>query len=263
MKLGIVIPLKAKLVSRNWDITSMCLERTLRSVEAQTSENWDAIVVGHDKPDFLNNDTFKTRFSTIETPSPFPPRDAHRTVNWDWVKDRAHDRNRKIIRGMQLLSNKAIDYWYYLDGDDFIHRKFVESLSAIDLKAGAVLEHGYLWYSGLRRIIPHFDMVNLCGSTAILRNSDTEIPNDLDPKQYHNVAFCRDHRNYRQFFVESRGGEYVQIRTPLLAYSVGHGDNSSDGYRNTIIKRLKAWAKPYVRGRKIDPATAHDFCLAE
>ncbi len=263
MKLGIVIPLKSKLASRNWSVTSACLEQTVKCIERQTSSNWEAIVVGHDKPDLFELPSLKTRFSTIETPSPIPPADGHRKVTGQWIRDRSVDRNRKIIRGMQLLRGEGIDYWYYLDADDLLHREFVERLFSMDLQSGAVLYEGYLWYSRIQRIIPYANMPIICGSTVILRAGDFEIPNSLDLDELNKVPYCRyEHMRLPQFFVEECNGKFVNIMDRLLAYSVGHGDNSSDGYRDTILKRIKAWAKPYIRGRKIDSETLSSFSLA-
>lgn len=262
MKIGILIPLKSKVVSRNWAITTACLEQTVKCLEHQTSFNWEAVVVGHDKPAFFDSQKLKTRFTTVETPSPIPPSDGYRKVNWSWIRDRAIDRNRKIIRGMQFLQNEGIDYWYYLDGDDLLHREFVERLAAIDLKAGAVLYEGYLWYPRSQRIISYTNMPIICGSTVIIRSADFEIPKSLDIEELGKVPYCRyTHMDLPRYFDAECNGQYVNVLDRLLAYTVGHGDNTSDGFRDTFIKRLKSWAKPYIRGRRIDSGSLCDFSL--
>ena len=53
MKLGIVIPLKAKLVAKDWPTTCKNLERTVSSILNQSSSNFQAVVVGHDCPEFI------------------------------------------------------------------------------------------------------------------------------------------------------------------------------------------------------------------
>jgi glycosyltransferase involved in cell wall biosynthesis len=263
MKLGIVIPLKAKVVSRDWAITSACLEQTVKCLERQTSHSWEAIVVGHDQPDFFKSAPLKTRFAIVDTPSPIPPVDGYRKVDWNWIRERAIDRNRKIIRGMQLLRDEGIDYWYYLDGDDLLHREFVARLAAIDLKAGAVLHEGYLWYPRSKRVIPYSNMPIICGSTVIIRAANFEIPKSLDIEELGKVPYCRyNHVDLARYFDEECNGQYVNVMDRLLAYSVGHGDNTSDGFRDTFVKRLKSWAKPYIRGRRIDSSTLCDFSLA-
>lgn len=262
MKLGILIPLKAKQVARNWSVTCACLEQTLKSIEAQTSDDWEAIVVGHDKPEFLESGSFKTQFSVLDKPAPTAPSHAYRKVDWEWVKVRARDRNSKIIRGMQILSDKNIDYWYYLDGDDLIHKQFVETLMSQDLQAGATIHEGFLWYAASRRVIPYTNMPIICGSTAVIRTSDVEVPQTLDYSEWSKVPYCcYNHREIARYFEEEHNGRYVPVAERLLAYSVGHGDNTSDGFRDTPIKRLKAWAKPYILGRKIDQTFARNFSL--
>ncbi|MDE0940370.1 MAG: hypothetical protein OSA43_10475 [Pirellulales bacterium] len=51
-KLGIVIPLKSKMASRNWDVTTVTLQFTIDSILNQTDARYEVAVVVHEKPDF-------------------------------------------------------------------------------------------------------------------------------------------------------------------------------------------------------------------
>ncbi len=62
MKIGIVIPLKSKSVSKNWDVTSSNLLRTVKSIEMQACPDFRSVVVGHDIPDFFDKGNFCTDF---------------------------------------------------------------------------------------------------------------------------------------------------------------------------------------------------------
>lgn len=263
LRLGIVIPLKAKAASRDWGVTSACLEQTLRSVEGQTSTNWVAVVVGHERPDFLRFGEFAVEFERLDTPPVRRPVDAHRKRNSIWEVEYTLDKNRKIVRGMQLLRNRGVDYWFALDSDDLIHRELIDRLSSIDLKSGAILDGGYLVFASKRRAISYADMSAICGSTSILRASDCPIPQSLDVRDIQRVPYCRySHTDMTRYFEDERNGEFVRIKEKLLAYSLGHGDNCSDGFRDTLFQRIKAWSKPYLLGTRLGKATCNDFALS-
>ena len=263
IKLGIVIPLKSKVASRDWAVTSACLKRTLTSLEAQTSGNWVSVVVGHERPDCFKSDCYRTDFSSLELPAPQPPPGAHRTRNAMWEKQRILDKNRKLVRGLQLLCDRGIDYWFYLDADDLLHREFTERVSRMNLRAGAILDGGYVYFPSTRRILPESDMSAICGSTSILRAGDVPIPDSLEIDCITRVPWCRySHMQMDRYFQNEAGGEFLRIGERLIAYSMGHGDNCSDGYRDTSVRRLKAWLKPYVLGLRLSPAVRSDFSLA-
>ncbi len=53
MKIGIVIPLKAKIISKNWDEVSLNVKNTVNSVLNQTNDSFRLAVIGHNCPDSL------------------------------------------------------------------------------------------------------------------------------------------------------------------------------------------------------------------
>ena len=71
MTFGIVIPLKSKKISRDWNVTSGTLERTINSVLAQTDGDFIVVVAGHDKPEFMDGLSDKRiRFVSVDFPIP-------------------------------------------------------------------------------------------------------------------------------------------------------------------------------------------------
>ncbi len=257
MKLGIVIPLKSKATSRNWRVTCRSFQDTLNSVESQTSSSYAAIVVGHDKPDFLEKSVYRTQFHELEYPPPNPQSSSFRP------KDYIIDKNRKIVRGMQLLQGHEIDYWFELDADDLIHKSFVESLSNLDCKSGCILDGGYVLYKAEGRIIPTSDLSSICGSTSVLSNSRFEIPDTLTEEALRSVPWCRySHRYMTQYFEEELGGHFLRVTDRLIAYTMGHGDNLSDRWRRKPVQKVKAWLKKYLLGRVLNPELRAAFSLS-
>jgi hypothetical protein len=59
VKIGIVIPFKSKEVAKDWKIACKNLNATVDSVLNQNSRNYKAVVVGHDQPDFFEDEHYK------------------------------------------------------------------------------------------------------------------------------------------------------------------------------------------------------------
>ena len=215
MKIGIVIPLKAASASRNWASTCERLVDTLASLGIQTSQNYEAVVVGHDCPAEIEWGK-KVTFHAIDTPAPTLE------IAKEFATDNRRftlDKNRKIVRGMQALRNANIDYWFTLDADDLIHRDFVKTVSETRTDTGMLLNGGYLIYLPHKRCTPCNNMVQLCGSTSVLCSHRISIPESLDETEIEKVPWCRyAHMNMASYFKDELGSESLDITTPLIGY---------------------------------------------
>ena len=112
MKLGIVIPLKAKSASRNWEATTTALHRTLYSVRQQSQASYEAIVIGHDRPQFM--DEFKPHITFAATTNPAPTlttaSEFSNNNNNNNNNRYTFDKNFKILLGMQTLLKRTISH---------------------------------------------------------------------------------------------------------------------------------------------------------
>ncbi len=131
--LGIVIPLKAEVNSRNWAVTSDALRLTLEAIAGQTSKNHCCTVVGHTKPE-LEWEHFgekNIRFDRVRNfeAVPFLSWSAH-----DRQQAITKDKNTKILQGVTSLTNQAtkISHWFALDADDIIANDFVSSILTLN-----------------------------------------------------------------------------------------------------------------------------------
>lgn len=245
-RLGIVIPLKSKAASRNWSITCTSLEDTIRSIDNQTSNNFEAIIVGHETPNFLNKGKHNITFHKIEND---PPKKAADEFTQE---DYTLDKNSKIIRGMQLIKNRGVSYWFTLDADDLMDRHFVEIILDRNLQSGCIIDGGHVIYKSRKRVVPHDNISLLCGSTSILCNEYIEIPEKLDKETMKSVPWCRySHTDMTKYFENELNAPYTRISDRLIGYVMGHGDNCSDGYRMSIIQKVKSYLKPLIIGQRL------------
>ncbi len=256
MKLGIVIPLKAKSASRNWEATTTALHRTLCSVRQQSQASHEAIVIGHDRPQFM--DEFQPHITFAETTNPAP---TLTTASEFSNKNNRYtfDKNFKILRGMQLLLERTISHWYALDADDLLCENFVETLAADGCKNGAVLDGGYLVYPHIRRYIACSELSQYCGSTSVLTAEQVRITQDATTS--HCAWFRYPHTKMHSYFQDELDISYTRVFDPIVGYVLGHGDNCSDGYRTSTLNRLCSKIKPWLKGKPVDNQLAQNLSL--
>jgi len=259
MKLGIVIPLKAKSVSRNWEATTTALHRTLCSVRQQSHASFEAIVVGHDRPQFM--DEFQPHVTFAVTTNPAPTL----TTASEFSKNNnryTFDKNFKILQGMQLILDRGISHWYTLDADDLLCVNFVETLAADGCKNGAVLDGGYLVYPHIGRYIACAELSQYCGSTSVLTAEQAEMTKDITTPTTADCAWFRyPHTKMHSYFRDELDIPYTSFSDPIVGYVLGHGDNCSDGYRTNPLNRFRSKLKPWLKGKPIDNQLAQNLGL--
>ena len=248
MKIGILIPLKSKQVSKNWDITCKSLDATIKSLENQSDKEFDYMVVGHESPDFLVDKTWhgKSVFHSISEIQPPPAVGATQ-------HDYTIDKNSKIVKGIMLLKerNTEVKLWFPLDADDLIHQDLVKIIGQYDDPAGVILEHGYMYYPTNNRIVKTDNFSMYCGSSGMIADRYIQCPHVFTSESIKEVPFCRyPHMNLDKFFTSEINQSYKIPKAFLATYILAHGDNISDGYRESLLTQLKAKCKPYIKGRK-------------
>ncbi|WP_020408134.1 glycosyltransferase family A protein [Hahella ganghwensis] len=255
MKLGIVIPLKAKSISRNWQITCQALHRTIQSIIQQSVDNYDVVIVGHDCPDFLKDHTIP-RIKFISVSTPVPDRSAPGFTHQDLILDK----NIKIVTGIAALKSGNIDFWYQLDSDDLLHRDFVKTIGTLDGYAGAIIDGGYIVYDSCNRAIETKSMSQYCGSTSILADRYLTVPINITKETIGQIPWARyPHMAMQRFFKEEIKEPYLQVNDNMISYMLASGDNISDRWRDSPIKALKAYLKPYIKGRRLNNSLREQF----
>lgn len=247
--LGIVIPPKSKAVSTDWGNVTQSLMRTLRSIDGQDCERFRAVVVGHEKPDGFPDHV--ARFHRLEIPIPaLSEKDDFRKRD---QFDRILDKNRKITRGVQLLSKTpGITHWFYLDADDLLASNFVSTALAVE-KAGAIIDSGVT--IRIDRGIVYFEneLAQVCGSTCVLSNQVMQIGDGLEENAVNSIPWCQYSHSQMDRFFDRERLEFDRLAAgPLVGYVVGHGDNCSDEFRSGIIPVIRSRIKALMKGKRFD-----------
>ena len=263
--LGFVVPIKPKRFSKDWNYDNQLLERTARSICAQTSDQFKLIIVYNEKPTI----SFEHK-NIIYVHYPFPPvsvneiEDFESYVMHHYSKEygeRMMDKGKKIHYGCKIAIEVGCKYIMGVDSDDLIHNKIAEFVEANrhDNAAGWRIKKGYIYEENSLILVKKFDIQNINGSTHIIRNDLITIPDfssnlfwDYNLFEAHGYTFTR----LKDFHNESLA-DYPFFG---LIYIV-HKNNYSNILRLTKVLSLKNIIKKIIRGKFLSNRIREEYNL--
>lgn len=241
MKIGIIIPLKAKVIAKDWDIVEQSLLNTLLSVVKQSDDRFHVCVVGHDCPSYLNNKIEKLQNVSFVQFADFPP-PILGDNNADNQEKFEIDRTAKIQAGYNFLNDKEHDltHAFPLDADDLVHYKLVEKLSKFG-ESNFIIDNGYIYYAQSKVLNKTKAFSTFCGSSSILTtkfiNENMESGNTFIFKKVGHV--------HMKDYLSSNNVPFVVPNERLLMYVRDNGENISRlgklSYFYDIKRNLKKW----------------------
>ncbi len=177
MKIGIVIPLKAKSISKNWSIVEESLFQTLMSIKNQKCQNFEAVVVGHDCPSFLENkEQFGDNISFMLFDTRMPP-ELSSDQEQNQIKFEL-DRCSKIYQGYKYLKGYSVSHVFSLDADDLLRDDFVEFLLEKNTAHSFLIEKGYVFYKSKKILNEINNFSAFCGSSLVASSKLLENSNN-------------------------------------------------------------------------------------
>jgi len=161
--LAFIIPVRHPDSVKDWTVLHSYLRQTLASIAAQTSANWECVVVansGARLPDMPSN----CRVVSVDLPLPdMPDRETRLEAYYDAVR---YDKGLRIHAGLQGIA--AATYVMVVDFDDFVHRGLAEFVGARSGVTGWNINQGFVWGGGFLCFAkPNFHL--MCGTSHIIR----------------------------------------------------------------------------------------------
>jgi hypothetical protein len=165
-----VIPLKSKQFSKSWKRVTGIFERCIKSICNQTSSEFHAIVVCHEKPDIEFHHPNIT-YITVDFP---------KAKDTQQINQGRTDKGRKILRGLVEAKKFSPTHTMAVDADDCVSRNLAEFVKDNPNSNGWFINKGYKYQEGDKYIyVKRNDFYKMCGSCNILRydlNFITENP---------------------------------------------------------------------------------------
>lgn len=161
-----IVPLKSKLVSKDWDLVCKLLNRCLNSICNQTNSNFMVLVSCHEIPDTNYNNDSRIKFLQVD----FPPPNLKKTSEDYSLKEA--DKGKKILFATEYSKNLHVNYVMTVDADDCISNKISEFVNkkGRDTLPGWYINKGYLYPEGKK--YAYLNLKNfhtICGSCVIIK----------------------------------------------------------------------------------------------
>lgn len=158
-----VVPVRHPESVRDWSIVQGYLRQTLASIAAQTSYNWECVVVCN-KGALLPNMPPNCRVIRVDLPLPYmPDRETELEAYYDAVRN---DKGLRIHAGLHEISENA--HVMVVDADDFVHRRLAEFVDARRDDVGWNISQGFVW-SGGSWCFAQSGFHLMCGTSHIIR----------------------------------------------------------------------------------------------
>lgn len=240
--LAFVTSLRHPQNSADYNRVESLLEVTLKSVTAQTSEDYVVIVVGNQQPSFALPE--KVKFVPVDFPAPAPPSGAQ-TARAPFV----WDKGTKIGVGLIAARAYSADYVMIFDADDFVSRRLAAFARDNPDQPGWVVADG-LMYSGTREVVRTQRRFNrTCGTCFLVPFSAYGVPDlPLTATQQEIAdgygerleAILGAHRNAFEWYRDHQGRKLARLPFNGAVYHVDTGENHSGMALSGIARHVSA-----------------------
>lgn len=212
--------LKSQSVSSNWESVCRILEKTLRSVCAQTDSNLRVFVVCHEIPQLAGFSDPRVEFLSVDFPAP----------DLSQKKSRQEDKFKKLAVGLSRARDFNPDFLMLMDADDLVSRRLVEYAHAHPNANGWAFEKGYTYDAGSPWLFLRNDLYKVCGTSAVINARLVELPED-PVRDFEECVILRYGHTAIRGQLDSRGTPLEPLPFPGAIYVLSHGENNASHLR--------------------------------
>jgi len=245
------IALVPRAAAGNWSLIEALLDLALKSVLAQTDQDFQVVIAGHDRPcTALDGD----------------PRLTFLAADWPVHDTGPHndDSGRKKHALNDFVQDRGGGLFMLLDADDWVDARLVEAARATigPDEVGALIDSGFVtdFQALYAAPLPHPSVFpgefhRLCGSStvALLR------PEEVDPLRRDPFSVLRSHHRWVEAARERGAG---LARLPVSGnYLINTSENHSEVHGPHLEWRRAFTAAVKREGRPLDAALAARFGL--
>ena len=160
-----LVPLKSSKISNSWENTCQLLERSLKSMCAQTSQEFKVLVVCHEQPD-LQFQHPAIEFLSVDFPAPSP-------INYEDeypMREARRDKHSKILKGLLHSQQHPPSHVMLMDADDLVSNSLAAFVSQHKTEPGWYIDRGFEYLEGSGQLFPITErFYGKCGSSHIVK----------------------------------------------------------------------------------------------
>lgn len=234
-----LVPLKSSKASNSWETICQLLERTLKSLCAQTSSDFRVLVVCHEQPhiDFQHH---AIEFLIVDFPAP-------NRINYEDeypMRETRRDQQRKLLTGILHSQQQPPSHIMLMDADDLVSSSLAAFVSQRKTESGWYVNKGFEYVEGSRRLFPITErFYGKCGSSHIIRSdilakvAKTTSVEAVSPRFLH-------HQRVRSI-VEQQGFSLAPLPFSGAIYVTNHGDNTWAS-QSMLLKRYGQTPQAFI-----------------
>jgi hypothetical protein len=262
--IGFVVPVKPRSLSKDWAYDNLLLERTARSICAQTDQAFRLVIVYNDVPQI----NF-THPNIIFLHYPFPAVEVHEIEDLDYVRKhypdnyavRMLDKGKKIHYGCRKCIEEGSDYIMGVDSDDLVSNRLADFVNreGSPEKPGWRINKGYMHEENSRMLVKSNELQDINGSTHIIRKDLITIP-DFSTNVFWNYNLFEAH-GYTRARIKDYHGELLEDYPSFGVIYMIHRNNYSSVLQLTTRRTFKNVIKKIVRGKLVSATIRNEFHL--
>lgn len=221
--LTFIIPVRHQDNAKNWPRVKRTLTETARSIAAQKSEGWKAVVIANHGADLP---TLPKGFDVARVD--FPPNQLHAKGNatrGQFFEAFRIDKGRRVLAGM--LHAGEMGHVMIVDDDDFVSNRLTGFVAANRQANGWYLGEGHVWSDGGWLLYRHPDFSNTCGSSHVVRSDLYRLPPSFEVADDTYISQMLGSHIFLHEQLEASGTPLAPLPFLGAVYRIGHPEAHS------------------------------------
>ena len=241
-----IIALKSPKVSSSWEVVSQLFERTIKSICNQTCQNFEIVVVCHEKPQI---EFHNPKIHYIEVDLPIPGKDS---------ASREADKANKLLTGLAYAKKFNPSHAMIVDADDCVSKHIAKYVNQNPHSHGWYIKKGYVYSPGNKFIyLRNKAFSSLCGSGIIIKYG---LHDQLFKNEYYDHKITRLKNNINLEPLPFIGAVYItQNGENIYLTHSRHSQSRAQLKKKGYIHYLR----DLLQYRFLNKRNLTDFCLAD
>jgi hypothetical protein len=245
--IAFTIPLRPNRDPAVWQLTCRLLQQTLQSLRAQGDGRWMAVIAGHHRPEFLDNEhDDRVQFHEVDF-------DIDRHVERPVI-----DKSWKVAFASMKAAPASPSFHMLLDADDLVHRDFVVEIANSGDCPAVVFDFGWEFDLNFKRALPRNELSAICGSTTAYNSKTFPLPQGRGWEEWNKVPAIKVGHDQAKADLLKRGLFPRIPQRRLAAYLTGHASSLEGRHLVRPWRRRIGFA---VFGKRISHSLREDFQL--
>jgi hypothetical protein len=237
----------------------------MRSIAAQTDDDWNAIVVanrGSQLPDLPHG--FEVEWVD------FPPNPLHergRASREAFREAFRIDKGRRVLAGM--FRGGQMKHVMIVDDDDFVSRRLVAFVTARPRAHGWYIKSGYVWQEGDPFLYRRTDFWQVCGTSHVVRADLYGLPETFETADETYIRRMLGSHKYLRGHLASAGTPLAPLPFEGAVYRVGNIGSHSQRRgvlaeyfsKRFLVKRPFEFVRRLGNLRPLSPRLRREFSL--